>query len=293
MFIDPDLRAMIVARFDFVGTELTPGVPDTVAGRAAARSSVLRELVRLVYDRVKFSDEGSADERSSLALVVDEAEDHWQRMHAAAFDLPPPSAATPLADQLGVDQGGIGSIGHPSVSVEATQHDLVQNVIGSSAAQTYPGRGGSTSSSSARSIASREVCCGPVDVRSEQANETSGAGHAADVQSTRPGDSHPAGLTSTGRIDLLRVTTAVRHLVGSVEPARIFSQLAQVCVPAICDACTIDLVEGAGHHYRIRQPAETPWTGEELGHGLGHSGGVLLRRSRRPTVLRSSGLHVA
>jgi len=98
----------------------------------------------------------------------------------------------------------------------------------------------------------------------EQAIETSGAGHAADVKSTRPGDSQP-GLISTGRIDLLRVTTAVRHLMGSVEPARIFSQLAQVCVPAICDACTIDLVEGAGHHYRIRQPAETPWTGEELG----------------------------
>ena len=96
MFIDPDLRAMIVARFDFVGTELTPGVPDTVAGRAAARSSVLRELVRLVYDRVKFSDEGSADERSSLALVVDEAEDHWQRMHAAAFGLPPPEPRDPI-----------------------------------------------------------------------------------------------------------------------------------------------------------------------------------------------------
>ena len=60
MFIDPDLRAMIAARFDFVGTELTPGVPNTVAGRAAARSSVLRELVRLVYDQVKFSEEGSA-----------------------------------------------------------------------------------------------------------------------------------------------------------------------------------------------------------------------------------------
>ena len=99
----------------------------------------------------------------------------------------------------------------------------------------------------------------------DQVDGTSGASHVADVQSTRPGDSQPAGLTSTGRIDLLGVTTAVRHLMGSVEPARIFSQLAQVCVPAICDACTINLVEGAGHHYRIRQPAETTWTGEELG----------------------------
>ena len=96
MFIDPDLRAMIAARFDFVGTELTPGVPDTVAGRAAARSSALRELIRLVYDQVKFSDEGSANERSSLALVVDEAENHWQRMHAAAFGLPPAEPRDPI-----------------------------------------------------------------------------------------------------------------------------------------------------------------------------------------------------
>ena len=53
MFIDPDLRAMIAARFEFVGTEITPGIPDTMAGRAAARSSALRELIRLVYDQVK------------------------------------------------------------------------------------------------------------------------------------------------------------------------------------------------------------------------------------------------
>jgi hypothetical protein len=50
MFIDADLRAMIVARFELVGTEETPGVPDTPAGLAAARSSALRELVRLIYD---------------------------------------------------------------------------------------------------------------------------------------------------------------------------------------------------------------------------------------------------
>ena len=42
MFIDADLRAMIVARFELVGTEETPGVPDTPAGLAAARSSALR-----------------------------------------------------------------------------------------------------------------------------------------------------------------------------------------------------------------------------------------------------------
>ena len=38
-----------------------------------------------------------------------------------------------------------------------------------------------------------------------------------------------------------------------------FSELARVCVPAISDACTIDLVEEGGHRYRIRQPAENPY----------------------------------
>ena len=46
--------------------------------------------------------------------------------------------------------------------------------------------------------------------------------------------------------------------VGSAPWRRMFSQLAQVCVPAISDACTIDLVEEGGHRYRIRQPAENP-----------------------------------
>ena len=90
MFIDADLRAMIVARFELVGTEETPGVPDTPAGLVAARSSALRELVRLIYDRSKFSPAAFAGERSSLALVVDAAEDHWQRMHAAALGFPAP-----------------------------------------------------------------------------------------------------------------------------------------------------------------------------------------------------------
>ena len=97
MFIDADLRAMIVARFELVGTEETPGVPDTPAGLAAARSSALRELVRLIYDRSKFSPAAFAGERSSLALVVDAAEDHWQRMHAAALGFPAPPTGDPDA----------------------------------------------------------------------------------------------------------------------------------------------------------------------------------------------------
>ena len=66
---------------------------------------------------------------------------------------------------------------------------------------------------------------------------------------------------ATGRVDLPRVTAAVRHMVGSVEPSRMFSELARVCVPAISDACTIDLVEEGGHRYRLRQPTENPYGG--------------------------------
>ena len=64
---------------------------------------------------------------------------------------------------------------------------------------------------------------------------------------------------ATGRVDLPQVNAAVRHMVRSVEPSRMFSELARVCVPAISDACTIDLVEEGGHRYRIRQPAENPY----------------------------------
>jgi hypothetical protein len=47
----------------------------------------------------------------------------------------------------------------------------------------------------------------------------------------------------------------------------VFSQLAQICVPAISEGCTIEIVEEGGHRYRIRQPAESPWRAEELGRG--------------------------
>ena len=70
---------------------------------------------------------------------------------------------------------------------------------------------------------------------------------------------------SARRVDLPRVTAAVRHMVGSVEPSRMFSELAHMCVPAISDACTIDLVEEGGHRCRIRQPAENPWGNKGLG----------------------------
>jgi hypothetical protein len=83
---------------------------------------------------------------------------------------------------------------------------------------------------------------------------SAGGGDLADTASP------VAGGPTTGRIDLPRVTAAVRLLTGSMEPARLFSQMAQVCVPAICDSCTVDLVEATGHHYRARKQAKNPYS---------------------------------
>jgi hypothetical protein len=100
----------------------------------------------------------------------------------------------------------------------------------------------------------------------DQVDGMSSAGGSADPRPARPTDPQTVNgkSSATGRVKLPRVTAAVRHLVGSVEPSRMFSQLAQVCVPAIADACTIDMVEEGGHRYRIRQPAENPRGSEGL-----------------------------
>ena len=90
MFIDADLRAMIVARFELVGTEETPGVPDTPAGLAAGPlvRAARTGPAHLRPDEVL---PGGIRRRAILdRLVVDAAEDHWQRMHAAALGFPPP-----------------------------------------------------------------------------------------------------------------------------------------------------------------------------------------------------------
>jgi hypothetical protein len=69
---------------------------------------------------------------------------------------------------------------------------------------------------------------------------------------------HPADGTPgqpRSRVDLLRVLTGLRHLRASAEPGRVFSELALVCVPALCDNVVITIEEAGGHRYRIRQPA--------------------------------------
>ena len=79
-------------------------------------------------------------------------------------------------------------------------------------------------------------------------------------RSTATGDAEPIAGPVTGavpageRVDLGRVLTGLRHLPAAGEPARVFTELAGVCVPALCDECLIEIVEQGGHRYRIRRP---------------------------------------
>jgi len=52
--------------------------------------------------------------------------------------------------------------------------------------------------------------------------------------------------------------TGLRHLSAAAEPARVFTDLAAVCVPALCDECVIEIVQQCGHRYRIRRPGPGP-----------------------------------
>jgi hypothetical protein len=84
----------------------------------------------------------------------------------------------------------------------------------------------------------------------------------ADTTMTSDGDERASG-TDRRRVDLRRVLTGLRHLHGSSEPARVFTELAAVCVPALCDQMVIDIDEPGvddhgGHRYRIRQPGGLP-----------------------------------
>lgn len=55
------------------------------------------------------------------------------------------------------------------------------------------------------------------------------------------------------RVQLDRVLRGLRHLEGSYEPARVFAGLVQVCVPALCDECLIEVAEEGARPYRIRR----------------------------------------
>jgi len=77
-----------------------------------------------------------------------------------------------------------------------------------------------------------------------------------------------AAIQSPSRVDLLRVLTGLRHLRASTEPGRVFSELAGVCVPALCDEVVITLEEAGGHRYRIRQPAPAPANTPKTSNGV-------------------------
>lgn len=55
------------------------------------------------------------------------------------------------------------------------------------------------------------------------------------------------------RLDLPRLLAGLRHLTPSPEPARVFTELATVCVPALCDECLIQITEQDRRPYRIRR----------------------------------------
>jgi hypothetical protein len=56
-------------------------------------------------------------------------------------------------------------------------------------------------------------------------------------------------------VDLGTVLASLRHLDPSGQPARVFTGLAQVCVPALADECVIWISEQGQHPYRIRRAA--------------------------------------
>jgi hypothetical protein len=95
------------------------------------------------------------------------------------------------------------------------------------------------------------------------------------------------------------VELRMRRLVGSVEPAIVFSSLIRLCVPLLSDACTVDIVEGGRIRYRIHFPVdaaamvatgtyahqlETAFQGQL--HGWPSFAGVMTSRwlTRRPTA---------
>jgi hypothetical protein len=55
------------------------------------------------------------------------------------------------------------------------------------------------------------------------------------------------------RADIPATIARLRHLQASPEPALVFTDLAAVCVPVVCDGVVIDVIE-SDHRYRIRQP---------------------------------------
>ncbi|ACV79972.1 ANTAR domain protein [Nakamurella multipartita DSM 44233] len=82
-----------------------------------------------------------------------------------------------------------------------------------------------------------------------QANEIGWTGASGWSAAGAPDDGSPG----QGRVALRRVLAGLRHLEASPEPVRVFTELAAVCVPALCDECLIQIAEHGRRPYRIRR----------------------------------------
>lgn len=97
------------------------------------------------------------------------------------------------------------------------------------------------------------------------------------------GETSPEAATpATGRIDVPWITRGLRHLNASVEPAKVFSELADLCVPSLADECTIDVDEQCGHRYLIRQPV--PVAGRETIRSVTAGGAAPVNSPSAPIV---------
>ena len=99
------------------------------------------------------------------------------------------------------------------------------------------------------------------------------------------GENDPADVDAGRRVDLGRVLTGLRHLSAAADPARVFTDLAAVCVPALCDERVIEIVEQGGHRYRIRRPGPRPGSRRRDHRRQERPGGDRRRLARRAEVV--------
>lgn len=97
------------------------------------------------------------------------------------------------------------------------------------------------------------------------------------------GDHDGAG-EHAARVRLDRVLEGLRHLDASHEPARVLAGLVQICVPALCDECLIEVTEQGMSPYRIRRtgPGLTPTTSGHEGSLLDDAATALPQRQANP-----------
>ncbi|MEO6701297.1 MAG: ANTAR domain-containing protein [Jatrophihabitantaceae bacterium] len=66
--------------------------------------------------------------------------------------------------------------------------------------------------------------------------------------------SHDPVAPAASEVSVADLRADLAALVRSTSPAEVFADLARICVPMYCDACTISIVESSDHAYQIRWP---------------------------------------